>query len=257
MPRANRTFMPGYVWHITERCHDRRFLLRFARDRRRWRHWLFEAKKRFALCVLNYTVTSNHIHLLVRDQGRGEISDSLQLIASQTAREYNRRKSRRGAFWEDRYHATCVDSDAYLARCMVYIDLNMVRAGRVTHPEQWDVCGYREIQALPQRYRIIDQAALCMLLGAADASAMRTTHKEWVEATLAAGALARDECWTESPVVGSREFVSGYLERAGTADCSQWLVERADGLTMIDAPDSLARRFEGNNRSSKASKRAV
>ena len=25
--------------------------------------WLFEAKKRFGLSVLNYTVTSNHIHL--------------------------------------------------------------------------------------------------------------------------------------------------------------------------------------------------
>ena len=36
-----------------------------------------------------------------------------------------------------------------------------------------------------------------------------------------------------------------------------WLVERADGLAMIDAPDSFARRFEGNNRSSEAPKRAV
>jgi hypothetical protein len=27
--------------------------------------WLSEAKKRFGLCVLDYMVTSNHIHLLV------------------------------------------------------------------------------------------------------------------------------------------------------------------------------------------------
>ncbi len=54
MPRANRHFLPGYVWHLTHRCHHQAFLLKFARDRRRYLHWLFEAKKRFGLSVLNY-----------------------------------------------------------------------------------------------------------------------------------------------------------------------------------------------------------
>jgi len=30
---------------------------------------VFEAKKRFGLAVLNYVVTSNHIHLVVKDTG--------------------------------------------------------------------------------------------------------------------------------------------------------------------------------------------
>jgi REP element-mobilizing transposase RayT len=60
MPRANRHFLPGYVWHITHRCHQKQSLLKFPRDRRRYLHWVFEAKKRFGLCVLDYMVTSNH-----------------------------------------------------------------------------------------------------------------------------------------------------------------------------------------------------
>jgi len=59
----------------------------------------------------------------------------MQLIAGRTAQEYNQRKKRKGAFWEDRYHATAVDTGDYLSRCMVYIDLNMVRAGVVSLPE--------------------------------------------------------------------------------------------------------------------------
>ena len=43
----------------------------------------------------------------------------MQLIAGRTAQEYHQRKQRRGAYWEDRYHATAVDTDSYLARCMV------------------------------------------------------------------------------------------------------------------------------------------
>lgn len=56
MPRANRHFLPNHVWHITHRCHKKEFLLRFARHRRRWMYWLYEARKRFGLSVLNYMV---------------------------------------------------------------------------------------------------------------------------------------------------------------------------------------------------------
>src|ERR1051325_10958562 len=85
MPRANRHFLPGYVWHITHRCHQRKFLLKFARDRRRYLHWLFEARKRFGLCVLDYIVTSNHVHLLIKDTGSNVIAESMQLIAGRAA----------------------------------------------------------------------------------------------------------------------------------------------------------------------------
>jgi putative transposase len=61
--------------------------------------------------VLNYMVTSNHIHLLVEDRGEGMIPRSIQLIAGRTAQDYNRRKKRKGAFWEDRYQATAVQAD--------------------------------------------------------------------------------------------------------------------------------------------------
>ena len=33
MPRAHRHYIPGYVWHITHRCHKQEFLLRFEKVR--------------------------------------------------------------------------------------------------------------------------------------------------------------------------------------------------------------------------------
>jgi putative transposase len=59
MPRVSRHFLAGHVWHITHRCHQKKFLLKFARDRKRCLRWVFEAKERFGLSVLNYMVTSN------------------------------------------------------------------------------------------------------------------------------------------------------------------------------------------------------
>jgi len=45
MPRTNPHFLPGRVWHITHRCHQKQFLLEFARDRRRYLRWFFEAAR--------------------------------------------------------------------------------------------------------------------------------------------------------------------------------------------------------------------
>ena len=50
--------------------------------------------------MLDYGVTSNHIHLLVKDTGSGVIAESMQLIAGRTGQEYNQRKGKQGAFWD-------------------------------------------------------------------------------------------------------------------------------------------------------------
>jgi len=39
--------------------------LKFDRDRQRYLWWLFEARKRDHLCILNYTVISNHVYIPV------------------------------------------------------------------------------------------------------------------------------------------------------------------------------------------------
>ena len=84
----------------THRCHKKEFLLKFAKDRECWLHWLFEAKKRYGLCILNYVVTSNYVHLLVKNTGKNVIPQSMQLIAGRAAQEYNLRKGRKGAYWK-------------------------------------------------------------------------------------------------------------------------------------------------------------
>jgi putative transposase len=206
MPRANRHFLPGHVWHITHRCHQKNLLLKFARDRRSYLRWVFEAKKRFGLSVLDYMVTSNHIHLLIKDTGPNVIARSMQLIAGRTAQEYNQRKTRQGAFWEDRYHATAIETDEHLHRCLVYIALNMVRAG-VVDPVNWLNSGYREIQQPPKRYAVIDLYGLLDLCGFSKLANFQQVHRQWIEAALKRKLAVRDARWSEAVAVGSRDFV--------------------------------------------------
>lgn len=188
-------------------------------------YWLFEAKKRFRLTILGYMITSNHIHLLVVDDGpRDTISKSMQLIAGRIGQEYNLRKQRKGAFWEDRYHATAIAGDDHLFRCMVYIDMNMVRTGTVSHPLEWAFCGYHEINHPKKRYAIINYGKLAELSNSRSISDFRVTYNRWMKGALSAEHRSRQSKWTESVAVGGKEFVERTKER---------LAYRAKGRKVI------------------------
>lgn len=177
---------------------------------------LFEARSRYHLSVLNYIVTSNHIHLIVSDNGVSDtIPRSMQLIAGRIGQEYNRRKDRKGAFWEDRYHATAVESGSHLWKCMVYVDLNMVRAGVVDHPSDWKWSGYHEIQKPKQRYRVVDHKLLKKLLHLKTDEELSATHRRWIESELKKDSSERQRRWTQSLAVGTERFVEGVKEQLG------------------------------------------
>lgn len=245
MPRVPRHFSANYVWHITQRCHKKEFLLKFARDRERWIYWLFEARKRYGLCVLNYIVTSNHIHLLVLDQGNNEIPESMKLVAGRTAQEYNQRKARRGAYWEGRYTITAIDSEVYLSRCMQYIDLNMVRAGRVRHPKDWRWSGYYEIQSSRQRYNIIDKNRLVELFNTKTYSQFQKTHAKWFENQNVLHTSQRDEKWTQSLAVGHKSFVEEVKESLNEDGRYKLLLEDEDGYSLNEVLIPYGCNFEG------------
>ena len=77
--------------------------------------WLYEAKNRFGLVILNYFATTNHIHLIVKGtNGTETIPKSIQLLAGRTGQEYHQRKKRKGAFGEDRYHAMAIETAEHL-----------------------------------------------------------------------------------------------------------------------------------------------
>jgi putative transposase len=195
------------VCHVTHRCHDQAFLLRYARDRDAYRARLREALKASGVHLLSYAVTSNHVHLLTLSDDLSTLSQTMQAVAGESAQAYNRRKERSGAFWSDRYHATMVQTGSHLWACLRYIDLNMVRAGAVGHPAEWEWTGWRELMGLRQRYRLLDLEELASCLEEPTVAAFRTRYGAMIEDALQRRELQRQPWWTESVAVGSQGFV--------------------------------------------------
>jgi REP element-mobilizing transposase RayT len=246
MARAKRHFIPGFIWHLTHRCHKGEFLLKFSKDRHRYLQWLYQAKKKYELTILNYMITSNHVHLLVFDTGKREvIPRSMQLVAGRIGQEYNQRKNRKGAYWEDRYHATAVESGEHLARCMVYIDTNMVRAGKVSHPSHWSFSGYNEIQEPRRKNTLIDYEKLRLLFGAGSYDQLKESHKGWVEEYLRGGEQGRQDEWTASIAVGSRPFVENVKTQLGFKVKGRDVIEGGEGYHLREETAPYKAIFRG------------
>ena len=209
--------------------------------------WVFEAKKRYGLSVLNYMITSNHIHLLIKATGPEVIVRSMQLIAGRTGQEYNERKERHGAFWEDRYHATAIETDEHLHHCLVYIDLNMVRAGVVNHPAQWANSGYREIQQPPKRYALIDLPALVALCGFSELAEFQQAHRGWVDEAVHGAGATRDGRWTEALAVGSQAFVEKVKRELGPKALHRGLEPMDGTYALRESGEAYRGHFSGEN----------
>ena len=209
MPRANRYILPGYVYHLTHRCHNRSFLLRFAIDRNAYLLRLRKSAREYQISILNYSLTCNHTHMLAITHRINSISRLMQKLEGQFAVHYNLRKDRSGAFWGERFHCTMVESGEHLWNCMKYIDLNMVRAGVVGHPVDWRWCGYHELVGRRRRYRLLDLRRVVELFAQAEQASFAQTYEAAIAQAIAERRLNREPIWTQSIAVGSKSFVRG------------------------------------------------
>jgi putative transposase len=259
MPRANRYILPGHVYHLTHRCHDRQFLLRFAVHRDAYREKLRQSSHEFDLSLLDYCITSNHVHVLAFAEQDHQISGFVKKADGEFAQDYNRLKDRRGAFWEDRFHCTMVDTGEYLFQCLKYIELNMVRCRVVRHPSQWRWCGYEEFMGLRKRWRLLDIERLLNLLRMDDLAGFRANFSVALALAMEKRPLEREACWTESVAVGSESFVreiEGRVNRQRTEirqEAQGWVLREVaeESYAGSKADFSLEHNFDGKNGLSK------
>ena len=66
-----------------------------------------------------------------------DVSEFMRNLHSAFARFYNRTYSHFGRFWADRFKSVLLEDTRALLDCMLYVELNPVRAGLVTRPEEW------------------------------------------------------------------------------------------------------------------------
>jgi putative transposase len=137
MARLSRLTVPGYPHHLIQRGNNRQPIFSGATDYELLLNLIDEHARKQQVAVHGYVLMSNHFHLLATPETAEGIPQMMQAVGRRYVRNYNLRQARTGTLWEGRYRSTLIQAERYLLACMVYMDLNPVRAGMVFDPADY------------------------------------------------------------------------------------------------------------------------
>jgi putative transposase len=113
-----------------------------------------------------------------------------------------------------------------LWRCLIYVDLNMVRAEAVPHPREWAFGGYHEIIGSKARNKTLDRPALVGLLELRDVADLERQHRAMIDMAVSRQNLERDRRWTECLAVGSNDFAAEFHAQLKTKGNRRRVIEQ-------------------------------
>ena len=92
-----------------------------------------------------YCLMSNHIHLLIRER-EDKIGMAIKRIASSYVYYYNRKYSRDGHLFRERFKSEPVNDMAYFVTLLRYIHQNPVKAGMVNNVHDYEFSSWHEYE---------------------------------------------------------------------------------------------------------------
>ena len=174
-----------------------------------------ELKRRFELYYNEGKLKRNHrpYQKLYEDELRKRWSDLscfVQDLKQRFSRWYNRRQDGHGHVWSERFKSVLVQGERALLACMVYLELNSVRAGMVKHPEDYRFCGLSHMLTGGRAAKWLDLEILEQVLASVQSASDQVTS-------------------TASSLKRYLEIIykAGLVDRQGKASLSESEVERA------------------------------
>jgi putative transposase len=141
MPRKNRIWFPGAVYHIMCRGNHRQEIFRDENDRLYYLSTLKEVKENIPYLLHSYCLMTNHVHLQIETVDIS-ISQIMKRINMQYAIYFNKKYDFVGHLFQDRYHSELIETEPVHLHISRYIHLNPVKASIVERPELYRWSSY-------------------------------------------------------------------------------------------------------------------
>lgn len=161
MPRQARIKGEYSVYHIIQRGNERKNLFLSDADRLKFIDTLQKTREKYNFAVYAYCLMSNHVHLLIDDNGN-DVSAIIKSINISYAQYFNRIYRRCGHLFQDRFRSELINDDGYLLEVSRYIHNNPVKAGIVREPSDYPWSSFniylgkdQDIEGLINRTRIL------------------------------------------------------------------------------------------------------
>ncbi len=126
MPRAARLDIPGLLQHVIVRGIERRDIFVDDTDRSRFLERLSDLLVKTEVKCLAWALMSNHFHLLLKPIS-APLSCFMRRLLTGYAVVFNRKYSRTGHLFQNRYKSIVCEEEPYLLELIRYIHLNPLR----------------------------------------------------------------------------------------------------------------------------------
>jgi len=282
MPRQARLDIPGALHHIMVRGINKTDIFEDDQDRTLFLERLGENVSDGQCTVYAWALMSNHVHILFKS-GKQGISTVMRKLLTWYAQYFNRRHTRTGHLFENRYKSILCDEDNYLLALVRYIHLNPLRAGIVKTIQELDRypwCGHRTIIGKTD-YPWMDAEYVLAQFGGTRRKALHEYRKFLHEGIsqghvkeLIGGGLSRSQGgWSQvlamrrrgqqeeydERILGSGDFVTGILKEAEGRQLRQ-LKHKRSGKTIQKIVDDECKKqgvspleLQGGNKRRKVS----
>ena len=173
MPRRNREKSVTGIYHIMLRGIYKQDIFEDAEDYQRFILTLRLLVDRHdeqnlplpPLCTIYaYCLMSNHVHLLMKEKSEG-IGESIKRIGVAYARYFNKKYSRVGHLFQDRFQSEPVNDIAYFGTLMRYIHQNPVKAGLAKEVRDYPWSSWNEYEGTGASCGICNREAVFKRLG--------------------------------------------------------------------------------------------
>ena len=156
--RLHRYYGAGYSHFITTGCYRRLPLLASPRNRDLFLRVLESVRRRYHFVVAGYVVLPEHVHRLISEPERGDLSVVMKALKQGFTRCLLGRLRRSngldslslwqepvelGRIWQPRFYDFLVFSENKRVQKLRYMHRNPVKRGLVLEPERWAWSSFR------------------------------------------------------------------------------------------------------------------
>lgn len=146
MPWGLQRFQHAKQLHyITFTCYHRALRLAAPAARDLFEQTLERVRRWYGFCIGGYVVMPEHVHLLMSEPERGQVSVAIQMLKQIVSRRLGTGTAE--PFWQRRYYDFNVWSEAKFVEKLRYMHRNPVKRGLVEKPDDWVWSSFRHYAA--------------------------------------------------------------------------------------------------------------
>ena len=170
MPRKPRLYSGTGIYHVMLRGINRQNIFEDLEDHASMLMYMQQLIEQYdelgnrlpPLCTIYaYCLMSNHVHILLKVHEK-EIGDTIKPLAVSYALYFNRKYSRTGHFFQDRFKSEPVNDITYFVTLLRYIHQNPLKAGIVQHVADYEWSSWKEyIGEVPTPLCLCATRAVC------------------------------------------------------------------------------------------------